>query len=519
MKKMKKFASILLALVMAMALTVPAFAVEGDETTPTTGSITVSNPVEGETYTAYKIFDVKYSGKNYSYTIKSDSKWYSTVNAYATETNGLTLTEAAGVPGEYYVTVDTDKFSAADFANTLSKVSRTDMSGTPLEKNSEGKLVATGLDLGYYFVTSSVGALCDLTTTNPNATVTEKNDIPFDKTIDVHTVEVGQTVNFTLTAKVPDATAFEKFTYQMKDTMSEGLTFDGVDSIEVFTVSKSTAEDAVLTGDKTPLDSSYWTAADTANGFTLNFDVKTMQSGSIEVGTWIVVTYTATVNDDAITDIEENNAKLTYSHDPSNSEDTKEREDKEYVYSAKLEINKDNKAGQPLAGAEFVLYKKGGTDGNTNLYYRWNEATDDKAEHITWVEDIKDATHVTTEIVGEGENAKAVAYFNGLKDGTYYLKETKAPEGYNPLPEDLSVTIDGTDVLTDDGTGVPTTGMNVEATLQAALTTVQEVENDTGAQMPETGGIGTTIFYTLGGLMVVAAGVLLVTKRRMQSKG
>ena len=239
----------------------------------------------------------------------------------------------------------------------------------------------------------------------------------------------------------------------------------------------------------------------------------------IEVGTWIVVTYTATVNDGAIADIEENDAKLIYSHNPSNSEDTKERDDKEYVYSAKLEINKDNKAGQPLAGAEFVLYKKGGTDGNTNLYYRWNEATDDKAEHITWVENIEDATHVTTEIKGEGENAKAVAYFNGLKDGTYYLKETKAPEGYNPLPEDLSVTINGKSVLTEDGTGVPTTGMNVEATLQAALTTVQEVENDTGAQMPETGGIGTTIFYTLGGLMVVAAGVLLVTKRRMQSKG
>lgn len=518
MKKMKKFASILLALVMAMALTVPAFAVEGDETTPTTGSITVSNPVEGETYTAYKIFDVKYSGKNYSYTIKSDSKWYSTVNAYATETNGLTLTEAAGVPGEYYVTVDTDKFSAADFANTLSKVSRTDMSGTPLEKNSEGKLVATGLDLGYYFVTSSVGALCDLTTTNPNATVTEKNDIPFDKTIDVHTVEVGQTVTFTLTAKVPDATAFERFTYQMKDTMSEGLTFDGVNSISVSTVPKDVEEGSVLTTPGTNL-TSYWTAETVGNGFTLNFDVKSMQDNGIEVGTWIVVTYTATVNDGAIADIEENDAKLIYSHNPSNSEDTKERDDKEYVYSAKLEINKDNKAGQPLAGAEFVLYKKGGTDGNTNLYYRWNEATDDKAEHITWVEDIKDATHVTTEIVGEGENAKAVAYFNGLKDGTYYLKETKAPEGYNPLPEDLSVTIDGTDVLTDDGTGVPTTGMNVEATLQAALTTVQEVENDTGAQMPETGGIGTTIFYTLGGLMVVAAGVLLVTKRRMQSKG
>ncbi len=518
MKKMKKFASILLALVMAMALTVPAFAVEGDETTPTTGSITVSNPVEGETYTAYKIFDVKYSGKNYSYTIKSDSKWYSTVNAYATETNGLTLTEAAGVPGEYYVTVDTDKFSAADFANTLSKVSRTDMSGTPLEKDSEGKLVATGLDLGYYFVTSSVGALCDLTTTNPNATVTEKNDIPFDKTIDVHTVEVGQTVTFTLTAKVPDATAFEKFTYQMKDTMSEGLTFDGVNSISVSTVSKDVEEGSVLTTPGTNL-TSYWTAETVGNGFTLNFDVKSMQDNGIEVGTWIVVTYTATVNDGAIADIEENDAKLIYSHNPSNSEDTKERDDKEYVYSAKLEINKDNKAGQPLAGAEFVLYKKGGTDGNTNLYYRWNEATDDKAEHITWVEDIKDATHVTTEIVGEGEDAKAVAYFNGLKDGTYYLKETKAPEGYNPLPEDLSVTIKGTPVLTENGTGVPTAGMDVEATLQAALTTVQEVENDTGAQMPETGGIGTTIFYTLGGLMVVAAGVLLVTKRRMQSKG
>ena len=176
-------------------------------------------------------------------------------------------------------------------------------------------------------------------------------------------------------------------------------------------------------------------------------------------------------------------------------------------------------AGHPLAGAEFVLYKKGGANGATNLYYKWNDATSDKAEHITWVEDIKDATHVTTEIVGEGEDAKAVAYFNGLKDGTYYLKETKAPEGYNPLPEDLSVTIDGKSVLTDDGTGVPVAGMDTEATLQAALTKVQDVENDTGALMPETGGIGTTIFYTLGGLMVVAAGVLLVTKRRMQSKG
>lgn len=518
MKKMKKFASILLALVMAMALTVPAFAVEGEETTPTTGSITVFNPVEGETYTAYKIFDVKYSGENYSYTIKSDSKWYSAVNAYATEASGLTLTEAAGVPGEYYVTVDIDEFSVADFANTLSKVSRTDMSGTLLEKNSDGKLVATGLDLGYYFVTSSVGALCDLTTTNPNATVKEKNDIPFDKTIDVHTVEVGQTVTFTLTAKVPDATAFEKFTYQMKDTMSEGLTFDGVDSISVSTVSKTVEEGGVLTTSGTSL-TRYWKAETAENGFTLNFDVKSMQDNGIEVGTWIVVTYTATVNDGAIADIEENDAKLIYSHDPSNSEDTKERDDKEYVYSAKLEINKDNKTGQPLAGAEFVLYKKGGTDGNTNLYYRWNEATVDKAEHITWVENIEDATHVTTEIKGEGENAKAVAYFNGLKDGTYFLKETKAPEGYNPLPEDLSVTINGKSVLTEDGTGVPVDGMEVEETLQAALTTIQDVENDTGALMPETGGIGTTIFYTLGGLMVVAAGVLLVTKRRMQSKG
>ena len=178
MKTAKKFASLLLSLTMVFAMMTTAFAAEDK------GTIIVDNPVADQTYTAYKIFDVTYDSTktNYSYTIKTTSEWYSTVKNYAeTEVNGLTLTGVAGDDTTFVVSTSTG-FSAAAFANAL-KAAMSGKTGTTL--TADGTTVkATNLDLGYYFVTSTNGALCNLTTTDPTVTIHDKNDIPFNKVDD-----------------------------------------------------------------------------------------------------------------------------------------------------------------------------------------------------------------------------------------------------------------------------------------------------------------------------------------------
>lgn len=224
MKHARKLASLLLALVMVFALATTAFATETGTTT--TGSITVANPVEGQTYTAYKIFDVVYDAakEHYSYTIDNTSAWFKTVNAYAaTEAHGLTLTEVLGTTPTTYVVTTGSKFSAPDFAEAL-KAAVDGKTGITLNV-ADGKATATNLDLGYYFVASSTGALCNLTTTNPTVTIHDKNDMPFEKTDNKVSADVGETVNYTITGKVPDTTGFDTYTYLITDTMSEGLTF------------------------------------------------------------------------------------------------------------------------------------------------------------------------------------------------------------------------------------------------------------------------------------------------------
>lgn len=219
MKHARKLASLLLALVMVFALATTAFAAE-----TVTGTITVENPVEGQTYTAYKIFDVVYdTNDHYSYTIDSSNEWYNTVSYYATDTaHGLTLTQVNG--GNTYVVTTGDRFSAPDFADAL-KADVNGKTGKTLIV-ADGKATVTGLDLGYYFVTSSTGALCNLTTTDPTVTIHDKNDMPFEKTDNKVSADVGETVNYTITGKVPDTTGFETYTYEIADTMSEGLTFN-----------------------------------------------------------------------------------------------------------------------------------------------------------------------------------------------------------------------------------------------------------------------------------------------------
>lgn len=464
MKHARKLASLLLALVMVFALAVTAFA---DDANP--GKITVDNPVADQTYTAYKIFDVVYDDQNhYSYTIDSTSEWYTAVAAYATEAHGLTLTQVNG--GDTYVVTTGNGFSAPDFAATL-KAAVSGKHGKELAGDASSVTVSN-LPLGYYFVASTSGALCNLTTTNPTVTIHDKNDMHFEKTADATDVEVGQTVTYTITGKVPDYTGFNAYTYKVADTMSAGLTFNQ-DSIKVTVGGIDKTTDCTIEKN----------VGDNANSFTVTVPVK-----SYTIGAEIKVTYTATVNEKAIAVVSENEAKLIYSNDPTTDETKTITPPVVKVYSSKIVIDKyeTGKETTKLPNAQFVLYKEVTSEtGTSTLYYKWN--ADKKVE---WVADMKDATVVKTD-----ENGAAT--FGGLANGDYYLVETKAPAGYNQLTEPYKVTVAGSDTDT------------------AKLSVTAKVANNTGALLPSTGGMGTTVFYVLGAVLVMGAVVLLVTKKRM----
>lgn len=486
MKHARKLTSLLLALVMVFALAVTV-AAEGTTGTTVTGSITVDNPIEGQTYTAYKIFDVVYdeaTPKHYSYTIEGGSEWFKTVETYAnTEGSGLTLTLVKGTTT--YVVTTTDAFSAPPFADAL-KAAVNGKTGRTLAV-AGGKATVTGLDLGYYFVTSSTDALCNLTTTNPAVIIHDKNEMPFEKKDDKVSAEVGETVNYTIKGKVPDHTGFTKYTYLITDTMSEGLTFK---------------QDVTVTVGGTDVTSACtitYNVDNNANKFTVSIPVR-----DYTIGAEILVTYTALVNENAVAKISKNSATLTYSNNPSDSTKTDTTTTvEETVYSSKIAIEKVEKLAadatatpKKLKDAEFVLYKKAPTDTDPNAiqyYKKWDDTDTTKA--VSWVNTIAEATTVKTDENGE-------ASFEGLANGTYYLVETKAPAGYNQLTEAQKVEV-------HDGEH------NAPVTSETQLTVTAKVENQAGTLLPSTGGMGTTIFYVLGAVLVVGAGVLLVTKKRM----
>lgn len=452
MKHTRRFAALLMVVAILFAMSINVFAA-GD------GKITLDNPIEGETYTAYKIFDTVYSGDNYSYTIDKDSEWFSVVNGY----EGITLTAAA--TGNPYVATKNDNFSAAAFAALL-KENAAGKNGTVM--SGDGEVTAEQLDLGYYFVNSSNGALANLTTTNTEVTIHDKNDIPFEKEDNKESVEIGETVTYTITGKVPDTTGFETYEYTIHDEMTEGLTFQNNCTLTI------AGEEVAITGD----DFAY---TQNENGFDLTIPVMNFQDN---VNAEIKLTYTAVVNEKALATVQKNHATLTYSNDPTDS--TKKitmPPEEETVYTAQLIIDKYDSKDQDnkLDGAEFVLKNDKGE------FYKYEN------EVVSWVANQDEATVIVTDDEGAAD-------IKGLKDGEYSLLEIKAPEGYNLLDNEVAVTVAG------DITDVET------------LTITSKVPNSTGPILPSTGGIGTAIFYIIGVSLVLLAAVLFIVKRKVGDK-
>ena len=478
---MKKFFAILLALVMTLSLGAAVFAAPppAPGSVPANGEIIIANPADGKEYNVYKIFDAEPTTADpttYSYTIKAESPWFATVDA----AEGLTLTKANDSTKIYYVTF-APTFKPAVFANALNAALDA-MAPAPAPDATLNKANPKSGELpyGYYFVTTGTGTVCSLDTNCPYVEIHDKNEQPtIDKDItnlDDGTFDVGSTVKFQVKGTVPVLTGYEEYHYNVSDTMT-ALTYDGKIKVTI----GETVVYCTLDGEAPVVMPAWMTFTSDAASFNLEMNLVAAVEAvdTIKTGDQILIEYAAVINEEAIvTNEAKNKAHLDYSDDPTDGSSTKPSvpEPEVAVHTYDIEVNKtDGTSHAALPNAEFVLYKV--VEG-VNKYYQI-----DTAKNVTWVDTQEEATVLASDTDGN-------LSFTGLEAGTYYLHETKAPEGYNLLTEDIEVVVSNADVP------VP-------------------VLNFAGSELPSTGGIGTTIFYVIGGLLMVGAAVLLIVRKKM----
>lgn len=484
MKTMKRALALVLALsmVLALGLTTVLAAGETAGVNNDSGKITIDNAVVGQTYTVYQILKLEsYDADANAYAYKAADNWASFINGNDIKGPYVSVDEQG------YVTW-VDGANAAAFAKLAQDYAAKNTIGNEGAKKADSATVEfTGLNLGYYLVDSTLGTLCSLDTTNPTVTIKEKNVVPTNvKTVkedstgsygESNDADIGQTVNFksTITAQAGAQN------YVFHDTMSSGLSFTGAENVSV------TLNSTLITAG----NATYTVVAEKlTDGCT--FEVRFTQAfcDTLNANDQIVISYSAVLNKDAVVAGEgnPNESKLTYGDEGKT--ETKPSVTKTFTW--KMDVLKHNDKDAGLAGAKFVLSKNSDGSNLIALIHSGNNtyrvAAAGETEHVI--------TEITTDQTGKFT-------ITGLDSDTYYLIETAAPAGYNVLKEPVKVTISDKGQLAV-----------IENEISKDVAEVR-VLNNAGAELPSTGGIGTTIFYVLGGLLVVCAGVLLITKRRM----
>ena len=511
-KTIQKLMAALLAAAMVCAMAIPAFATDGDATAAAatgTGSITIENAVTNQTYKIYRILNLEYHADTKAYRYTANGAWKGFI---LRENNSFKLDEKTSAVTWINTNPENNGTAIQYIANSAGEYAKY----TPNHVHEDGSAKANGitltfsnLPLGWYLVVSDLnnGAMCSIGTTDPNAVIREKNSKP---TIEKEVYE-GDTLGYSNDAGIGDTVKFQTrihvtdgnpTNYVLHDTMSNGLKFNEK-SVTVLLMRDPKTGGSNDGGNLTP-GTDYELVTSTSD--TCTFEIKFLKA--LKPYDYIQVDYSATVTSDAVigTTGNDNKAVLTY----GNNSTTESSTTKTYVWEmgvrkfANLGGDDTNHA---LADAEFQLYKK---DGDTQKYAMFTETgTNTSIYKLTgWTNNATEAIKVKTPANGN-------ITFEGLDAGTYYLEETKAPVGYNKLTAPITVVI-------DRGTLPTVASQTISYTVKYGDTTADDhvvrVENKAGTVLPSTGGMGTTLFYVIGGGLMVAAIVLLVTKKRMENK-
>lgn len=541
MKKLvSRFMAVLMAMTMILSMSMTAFAAEDATRLTGTGKLIVNNTVEGKTLDLYQIFTAtKNEAGNVAYTLNPEYEGFFKANVNgASELTGEALSEKAYEYVEKQVGKDGKNgvnFAKAMLTWILSNNSAVDATHKTVT-TATGSTEIANLAYGYYVVYplgatdtsaapgtgqdyTSVASLVSVTDTN--ATVNMKSNYPTvvkkvnDKTVD--DVNIGDTVTYTLTSKVPDMTGYTSYVFNFKDTLSAGLTFKEITSVTVGDTTITKVEAGQEANDTYTLTQTGQNITITMNNF--------LASNKDKAGQEIKVTYTATLNKHAVTgfDANKNSATIEYSNKPGTTDKGESEPSIVDVHTFNFTIFKYYLKGETkteLANAEFELYKANTKGDAADTNAKINIVDEGEGVYRQATADEAKATGFTSAKIVSDNDGKVLV--KGLDAGTYYLRETKAPEGYNKLLSDIKVEIKPV----YDGTTGKLTSYSVDYTYNGtktsgtAITTKDNspevaVENKTGAQLPSTGSKG-ALMVTLAG--IVLFGALTVSKAFSKKK-
>lgn len=551
-KKTNWLSALLMSLLLILTLGISAMAAADSTYTITINPGANDDSTLTRTYEAYQIFKADIYGTGES-AVLANIDW-------GTGVNGAELLSFLKTTAPYD-TVFGSATTAADVANLLAEgkwtsaplsktmgdfaelVSKSYLTSTKVSGGSP--LTVTGS--GYYLV-KDVTDLSDKQAANSayimkvvdDVTVQGKENVPtLDKkivegagTVEANTASIGDKINYVITSVVPDMTGYKTYKFEIDDTMDEGLTFNNDIEVKI---------------DGTSVD---FDQKENGNGFKLA--IKNMISYADKAGKEITVTYSATLNEKAKLGVtgNPNTAQLIFSNNPNlDSSDGdwpddrgtdpvgKTPEKKTVTYTTKILIRKVDGTDKntKLAGARFQLsgeaanvvlvngeiYKDTTPSGDYFMLKNGTFTTTEPADSndyyagkkFTKVENVTKDTEKTNLIMEAYTNADGELAFAGLNAGKYSLKETEAPYGYNAKVGDETVTISAVPTIT-----TCTWTVSSSAEVLSDGTIVISLENNKGIRIPETGGIGTVIFYLVGACMIVLAVTLIITKRRVRNK-